>query len=85
MALPNDIFTSMDHCTTSKELWSELLRQLEGGVTTLKNNRTLCINEYHVFKAKEGESLKDTYSRFNVLISKCRRSGVMRSNEDNNT
>ena len=85
MALPNDIFTSLDHCSTSKELWSELLKQLEGGVTTLKNNRTLCINEYHEFKAKEGESLKDTYSRFNVLISKCRRSGVIRSNEDNNT
>ena len=41
MALPNDIFTSLDHCSTSKELWSELLKQLEGGVTTLKNNRTL--------------------------------------------
>ncbi|KAJ9539015.1 hypothetical protein OSB04_031748 [Centaurea solstitialis] len=41
-------------------------------------------NEYHEFKAKEGESLKDTYSRFNNLISKCRRSGVIWTNEDNN-
>ncbi|KAJ9547500.1 hypothetical protein OSB04_020043 [Centaurea solstitialis] len=44
----------------------------------------MCINEYHEFKAKEGETLKDTYSRFNILISKCKRSGVIRSNEDNN-
>ncbi|KAJ9544301.1 hypothetical protein OSB04_024008 [Centaurea solstitialis] len=58
-------------------LWSELLRQQKGGVTTLKNNRTMC--------TEEGESLKDTYSRFNILISKCRRSGVIRTNEDNNT
>ncbi|KAJ9561294.1 hypothetical protein OSB04_006454 [Centaurea solstitialis] len=70
--------------TTSKELWGELLKQLEGGVKTLKNNITMCINEYHEFKTKEGESLKDTYSRLNILISKCRRCGVIRTNEDNN-
>ncbi|KAJ9541984.1 hypothetical protein OSB04_028490 [Centaurea solstitialis] len=84
MALPNDIFMSLDHCDSSKELWSELLRQLEGGVASLKNNRTMCINEYHEFKAVEGESLRDTYSRLNILISKCKKSGVIRTNEDNN-
>ncbi|KAJ9546486.1 LOW QUALITY PROTEIN: hypothetical protein OSB04_019029 [Centaurea solstitialis] len=76
MALPNDIFISLDHCDSSKELWSELLRQLESGVASLKNNRTMCINEYHEFKAVEGESLRDTYSRLNVLISKCKKSGT---------
>ncbi|KAJ9546946.1 hypothetical protein OSB04_019489 [Centaurea solstitialis] len=84
MALPNDIFMSLDHCVTSKELWGELLRQFEGGVATMKNNRTMCINEYHEFKVKEGESLKDTYSRYDVLISKCKRYGVISTNEDNN-
>ncbi|KAJ9542509.1 hypothetical protein OSB04_029015 [Centaurea solstitialis] len=33
MALPNDIFMSLDHC-------------LEGGIASLKNNITICINEY---------------------------------------
>jgi hypothetical protein len=84
MALPNEIFESLDHCETSVELWAELQRQIEGGLKTLKNNRAICINEYHDFKAKEGESLKDTYSRFNTLISKCKRFGVARSSEDNN-
>ncbi|KAJ9541899.1 hypothetical protein OSB04_028405 [Centaurea solstitialis] len=84
MALPNDIFMSLDHCVTSKELWGELLMQLEGGVASLRNNITMCIIEYHEFKANEGKSLKDTYSRFNILINKCKRSGVIRTNEDNN-
>ncbi|KAJ9544869.1 hypothetical protein OSB04_024576 [Centaurea solstitialis] len=84
MALPNDIFMSLDHCDSSKELWSELLRQLEGGVASLKNNGTMCINEYHEFKAVEGESLRDTYSRLNILINKYKKSGVIRTNEDNN-
>ncbi|KAJ9545005.1 hypothetical protein OSB04_024712 [Centaurea solstitialis] len=76
--LPNN------HCVTSKDLWGELLRQLEGSVASQKNNRKMCINEYHEFKAKDGESLKDTYSRFNILISKCMRSRVIRTIEDNN-
>ncbi|KAJ9547374.1 hypothetical protein OSB04_019917 [Centaurea solstitialis] len=30
MALPNEIFESFDHCSTSMNLWNELQRQLEG-------------------------------------------------------
>ncbi|KAJ9544897.1 hypothetical protein OSB04_024604 [Centaurea solstitialis] len=40
MALPNEIFESLDHCNTSMELWLEIQRQIEEGVKTVKNNRT---------------------------------------------
>ncbi|KAJ9544955.1 hypothetical protein OSB04_024662 [Centaurea solstitialis] len=36
------------------------------------------------WQAVEGESLRDTYSRLNVLISKCKKSGVIKTDEDNN-
>ncbi|KAJ9544852.1 hypothetical protein OSB04_024559 [Centaurea solstitialis] len=82
MALPNDIFMCLDHCVTSKELWSELLRELEECVTSLKNNSTMCINEYHEFNAKEGESLKETSSRFNILIKWLHLAMSIRTNLD---
>ncbi|KAI3715257.1 hypothetical protein L6452_22230 [Arctium lappa] len=72
MAIPNEIFPKLDSCVIAKEIWDQLLNQLEGGIQTQKNRRTLCINEYHDFKAKPEETLHQTYSRFNILINKCK-------------
>ncbi|KAJ9552842.1 hypothetical protein OSB04_016887 [Centaurea solstitialis] len=79
MVIPYEIFNSVDHCYLSKDIWAELERQTERGRKTLKNNKAFCINEYHTFKALEGESLSDTYS------SNCKRYGIVRSPEDNNS
>ncbi|KAI3692973.1 hypothetical protein L6452_32799 [Arctium lappa] len=84
IAIPNDIFQSLDSCETSKDLWLELEKQLEGGAKTLKNNRALCINEYFAFKALPGESSQSTYNRYNSLINKCKRYGIHRTSEENN-
>ncbi|KAI3729859.1 hypothetical protein L6452_18530 [Arctium lappa] len=84
MAIPNDIFQSLESCETSKDLWLELEKQLEGGAKTLKNNRALCINEYFAFKALPGESIQSTYNRYNSLINKCKRYGIHRTSEENN-
>ena len=65
-------------------MWIELQKQLEGGAKTLKNNTALCINEYFAFKALENEALKETYTRFNSLVNKCKRFGVERTTENNN-
>ncbi|KAI3772162.1 hypothetical protein L6452_03342 [Arctium lappa] len=84
MAIPNDIFQELDSCKTAKEIWDQLLNQLEGGLQTQKNRRNLCINEYHDFHALPEEILHQTYSRFNILINKCRKFGVIRTKEENN-
>ncbi|KAJ9556832.1 hypothetical protein OSB04_011446 [Centaurea solstitialis] len=60
-------------------------QSFKGKLKTLKNNHAFCINGYHTFKALDGESLSDTYSRFNTLISNCKRYGVVRSPKDNNS
>ncbi|KAI3667193.1 hypothetical protein L6452_42242 [Arctium lappa] len=84
MAIPNDIFQELDSCVTAKEIWDQLLNQLEGGLQTQKNRRNLFINEYHDFHASPEETLHQTYSRFNILINKCRKFRVMRTKEGNN-
>ncbi|KAI3715138.1 hypothetical protein L6452_22108 [Arctium lappa] len=84
MAIPNDIFQELDSCKTAKEIWDQLLNQLEGGLQTQKNRRNLCINEYNDFHALPEEKLHQTYSRFNILINKCRKFGVIRTKEENN-
>ncbi|KAI3681673.1 hypothetical protein L6452_36476 [Arctium lappa] len=84
MVIPNDIFQELDSCKTAKEMWDQLLNQLEGGIQTQKNRRNLCINEYHDFHALPEEILHQTYSRFNILINKCRKFGVIRTKEENN-
>ncbi|KAJ9545627.1 LOW QUALITY PROTEIN: hypothetical protein OSB04_025334 [Centaurea solstitialis] len=74
---------------TAKHVWNYHLNCKDklkgGGVKAMKNNCTMYINLYHEFKTKEGESLKDTYARFNTLIRKCKCSSVGRSNKDNKT
>ena len=67
------------------DIWAELEKLIEGGRKTLKNNRSICIDEYYSFKAKEGETLTDTYARLNTLISKCKRYGIPRTTEENNS
>ncbi|KAI3770591.1 hypothetical protein L6452_01730 [Arctium lappa] len=63
MTIPNDIFQELDSCVTAKEIWDQLLNQLEGGLQTQKNRRNLCINEYHDFLVLPEETLHQTYLR----------------------
>ena len=84
MAIPNDIFEPLDSYDTSKDLWSELQKQLESSAKQLRNNRALCINEYFAFKAIENEALKDSYNKVNLLINKCKRFDVDRSSDYKN-
>lgn len=84
MAIPNDIFQELDSCVNAKEIWDQLINQLEGGIKTQKNRRSQCINEYSDFTALTSETLLQTYNRFNVLINKHKKCNVIRSKEDNN-
>ncbi|KAJ9561186.1 hypothetical protein OSB04_006346 [Centaurea solstitialis] len=69
MAIRNDIFESLDSCETSKELWVELQKQLEGGAKTLKNNR----RGYGVDSSDEEVSMKDMMTTLALMTREYRK------------
>ncbi|XP_024965871.1 uncharacterized protein LOC112506077 [Cynara cardunculus var. scolymus] len=57
MALPIEIFESLDACESAKDLWDQLANQLEGGIKMKKKRLAQCLNEYNSFQALPDEYL----------------------------
>ncbi|KAJ9546764.1 hypothetical protein OSB04_019307 [Centaurea solstitialis] len=65
MALPNDMYTRVDILTNARDVWLEIEQQMQGGHTTLKSQKESALNAYEGFRARENESLTDSYQRLN--------------------
>ncbi|KAI3718364.1 hypothetical protein L6452_19231 [Arctium lappa] len=79
MAIPNNIYNCVDRRTSAKEIWNELARQFEGSEASIQDKQNLCINAYEGFHAKEGETLLDTYNRYNIILNDLRRNNITKS------
>ncbi|KAI3697652.1 hypothetical protein L6452_30747 [Arctium lappa] len=84
MAIPNDIFNRVDSRESAKDIWDELEKQFMGSVKSVKTKRNQSINAYEGFKAKEGESLREAYDRYNIILNDLRRNGVQKSESEIN-
>ncbi|KAJ9544640.1 hypothetical protein OSB04_024347 [Centaurea solstitialis] len=76
MAIPNDLFNRVDSRKTAKELWDELEKQFQGTERSIQAKLNQAIGAYEGFKALEGETLADSYSRFNIILNDLRRNGI---------
>ena len=45
---------------------------------------TTILNEFNNFKALPGESLDDSFKRFNLIVTKLSNAGIVRSNHETN-
>ncbi|KAJ9556746.1 hypothetical protein OSB04_011360 [Centaurea solstitialis] len=79
MAIPNDLFNRVDSRNTAKELWDELEKQFQGTERSIQAKLNQAIGAYEGFKALEGETLADSYSRFNIILNDLRRNGMNKS------
>ncbi|KAJ9547239.1 hypothetical protein OSB04_019782 [Centaurea solstitialis] len=79
MAIPNDLFNRVDSRNTAKELWDELEKQFQGTERSIQAKLNQAIGAYEGFKALEGETLADSYSRFNIILNDLRRNGMQKS------
>ncbi|KAJ9535171.1 hypothetical protein OSB04_un001750 [Centaurea solstitialis] len=84
MAISNDLFNCVDSRNTAKELWVELEKQFQGTERSIQAKLNQAIGAYEGFKALEGETLADSYSRFNIILNDLRRNGMQKSTSEIN-
>jgi hypothetical protein len=82
--LPDDIMESVINCLTAKQTWDDLVNSFEGPSDT-KENRVMDLKlEYNTFRAKDSESLSQTYTRYKTLINELSNDGVVLSKHETN-
>ncbi|KAI3681517.1 hypothetical protein L6452_36316 [Arctium lappa] len=84
MAIPNDIYNRVDSRESAKALWDELEKQFQGSKKSIQTKLNQSINAYEGFHAKEGETLLETYNRFNLILNDLRRNGMNKSESEIN-
>ncbi|KAJ9543890.1 hypothetical protein OSB04_023597 [Centaurea solstitialis] len=79
MALPNDMYARVDSLTNARDVWLVIEQQMQGGDTALESQKESALNAYEGFRARENESLTDSYQRLNSFVNDLRRLGVEKS------
>ncbi|KAI3729105.1 hypothetical protein L6452_17754 [Arctium lappa] len=82
MALPDEVFHSIMHLKTSKEMWETICVQYEGTTEIQETRKINLVRQYESFIAGKNESLSDVHQRFNCLIIDLRTVGRTYSNSE---
>ncbi|KAI3729798.1 hypothetical protein L6452_18467 [Arctium lappa] len=84
-SIPNDIYIKIDsYKHDAKKMWDQLEKMMMGSKVGNQMKVANCINRYEEFKAKENESLEDTYERFTVLLNELTKNKVNKKQLENN-
>ena len=78
------MYTRVDCLTSAKAVWDEIELQLEGGEESKESEREIAMSSYESFKAKDGESLFDSYTRLNSFMNNLRKIGIQKTNNEVN-
>ncbi|GJW94989.1 hypothetical protein Tco_0174661 [Tanacetum coccineum] len=84
ISIPNDIYNSVDACTTAKSMWQRVERLMRGTVRNKVDRETRFNNEFDQFVVEPGEALVSVYNRFSQLMNDLERNGIIFSKETNN-
>ena len=75
-ALPYDIYHLVQNCESAKEMMDTLTVAFEGTEEVQRTNINNLNRKYEHFFAQKGETLTDTFNRFNCLINDMRRLSI---------
>ncbi|GJY41319.1 hypothetical protein Tco_0428589 [Tanacetum coccineum] len=77
ISIPNNIYNSVDACTTAKSIWQRVKRLMRGTMQN-KVDRETCFNiEFDQFVAEPREALVSVYNRFAQLMNGLKRNGIV--------
>ncbi|GKC44242.1 integrase, catalytic region, zinc finger, CCHC-type containing protein [Tanacetum coccineum] len=69
ISIPNEIYNSVDACTTAKAMWKRVERLMRGTVQNKVDRETRFTNEFDQFVAEPVEELVSVYNRFAQLMN----------------
>ncbi|GJV88804.1 hypothetical protein Tco_1532742, partial [Tanacetum coccineum] len=75
-SIPNDIYNSVDACTSAKDMWKRVERLMRGTIQNKVDRETRFTNEFDQFVAKPGEALVLVYNRFAQLMNDLERNDM---------
>ncbi|GJZ27876.1 integrase, catalytic region, zinc finger, CCHC-type containing protein [Tanacetum coccineum] len=68
-SIPNDIYNSVDACTSAKHMWKRVEHLMRGTIQNKVDRETCFTNEFDQFVAEPGEALVSVYNRFAQLMN----------------
>ncbi|GKA18703.1 hypothetical protein Tco_0698618 [Tanacetum coccineum] len=76
LSIPNEIYNSVDACTSAKDMWKRVERIMRGTIQNKVDRETRCTNEFDQFVAEPGEALFSVYNRFAQLMNDLERNDM---------
>ncbi|KAK2373923.1 hypothetical protein QL285_074924 [Trifolium repens] len=68
-AISHDEYLKIVNKTTAKSIWESLKSKYEGNKQVREAKVNLLVQQYELFKMKDGEDIETMFSRFQVLVS----------------
>ncbi|GJW09818.1 hypothetical protein Tco_1575645 [Tanacetum coccineum] len=76
LSIPNDIYNSMDACTSAKDMWKRVECLMRGTIQNKVDRETRFTNKFDQFIAEPGEALVLVYNRFTQLMNDLERNDM---------
>ncbi|GJW06346.1 hypothetical protein Tco_1568769 [Tanacetum coccineum] len=77
LSIPNEIYNSVDACTTAKEMWKRVERLMRGTIQNQVDRETRFMNKFDQFVAEPGEVLISVYNQFAQLMNNLERNKMI--------
>ncbi|GJW37181.1 hypothetical protein Tco_0060101 [Tanacetum coccineum] len=79
MGLPEDIYTAVDSCETTQEIWLRVQQMMKGSDDGIQEKKAKLFNEWEIFTSTDRESIESYYHRFSKLMNDFKRNKLWKT------